>query len=135
MKKLIICICTYKRNKSLCECIKSLQNLDNSSKIKIIILIIDNTKNYQSLKLITKLKKNLKYKIIQINEIKRGVVHARNKALKELKKLNPEYVSFIDDDCTTNKSWLVNILKIIKKNKADVVTGPQIYSEDEKKIN
>jgi len=135
MKKLVICICTYNRNKSLKECLKSLEKLNNPTKIKIVILIVDNTKNYQSFDLVKNIKKNFKYKIIQINENKRGVVHARNKALKKFKKLNPKYVSFIDDDCTVNKSWLINIFETIKINKADVVTGPQIYFEGKKNIN
>ena len=135
MKTLVICICTYKRNESLEKCLKSLKKLNNTKKIKIIILIIDNTTNYESFNLIKKIKKNFVYKIIQINEKKRGVVHARNKALKKLKDLNPQYVSFIDDDCTVNRFWLINILKIIKKIKADIITGPQIYFKSKKKIN
>ena len=135
MNKLTICICTYQRNESLMDCVKSLEKLNNPSKIKITILIIDNTKNYHSFNLIKKIKNNFKYKIIQINEIKRGVVHARNKALKKLKTLSPKYVSFIDDDCTVNKFWLSNILRIIKINKADIITGPQVYSEKEGNTN
>ena len=135
MKTLVICICTYNRNKSLSTCLESIAKLNNPTKIEIKILIIDNTKNFQSFSHIKKTKKKFKYKVIQINEVKRGVVYARNKALKKLRYLNPEYVSFIDDDCTINKSWLTNIFKIVKKNKADIVTGPQIYSENKKKIN
>jgi succinoglycan biosynthesis protein ExoM len=135
MKKLIICICTYKRNESLKKCLMSLEELKNPKKINIIVLVVDNTKKYQSYNLIKKIKKKFKYKIIQINENRRGVVHARNKALKRLKKLNPGYVSFIDDDCTINKYWLINILKILSSNKADIVTGPQIYFKEKKNIN
>ena len=135
MKTLVICICTFKRNESLKKCLLSLKKLKNSEKIKIIILIIDNTSNYHSFNLIKKFKKKFKYKIIQINEKKRGVVNARNKALKKIKNLNPSFISFIDDDCTINKLWLINILKIIRKEKADIVTGPQIYSNDEKNTN
>ena len=135
MKTLIICICTYNRNKSLKECLKSIEKLNNSNKIKIIILIVDNTFDYQSFNLVKKIKKRFKYKIVQTNEKRRGVVYARNKALNKLKYLNPWFVSFIDDDCTVNKFWLMNILKIIKKNKADILTGPQIYFENKKSIN
>jgi len=135
MKTLIICICTYNRKESLSKCLKSLGKLNNSSILKIIILIIDNTTSNQSFELIKKIKKKFKYKIILVNEKKRGVVHARNKALNKLKSLNPHYVSFIDDDCTVNKSWLVNILNIIKKKNADIVTGPQIYIKDNKNSN
>ena len=135
MKTLVICICTYNRNESLKECLRSLEKLKNSVKIKITILIIDNTVDNQSFNLIKKIKKNFKYNIIQINENKRGIVHARNKALNKCKYLKPYFISFIDDDCQVNKLWLNNIFKIIKKKKADIVTGPQIYFEDKKKIN
>ena len=135
MNKLVICICTYKRNEILKECLKSLQKLNNHTTNKITLIIVDNTRNYYSFNLIKKIKKKFKYEIIQINEKKRGVVYARNKALKKLKELNPKYVSFIDDDCTVDKFWLTNILKIIKFKKADVVTGPQIYFKQAKKIN
>ena len=135
MNKLVICICTYKRNKILKECLKSLQKINNKKKNKIIIMLIDNTKDYHSFDLIKKIKKKFKYNIIQINEKKRGVVYARNKALNRLKRLNPKYVSFIDDDCTVDRSWLINILRIIKLKKADVVTGPQMYFEKTKKVN
>ena len=89
MKKLAICICTYKRNESLKECLMSLEKLNNPSTIKIIIIIVDNTKSYQSFNLIKKIKKKFKYKIIQMNESKRGVVHARNRALRKIRNLNP----------------------------------------------
>ena len=62
MKTLVICICTYNRNKSLKECLYSLEKLNNSVKIKIIILIIDNTSGYQSFNLVKKIKKKYKYK-------------------------------------------------------------------------
>jgi GT2 family glycosyltransferase len=57
--------------------------------------------------------------------------------LFELKKLNPKYVSFFDDDCTVDKFWLINVLKVIAYKKADIVTGPQIYPKEinSKKIN
>ena len=135
MKTLIICICTYKRNESLEKCLKSIKRLNNINNIKIKILIIDNTTNYESFKLVSKIKKKFLYKIIQINEPKKGIVHARNKALIKLKSLKPKYVSFIDDDCTVDKFWLINILNVIKKKNADIVTGPQIYVEDKKNIN
>ena len=87
MKTLIICICTYKRNESLEKCLKSIKRLNNINNIKIKILIIDNTTNYESFKLVSKIKKKFLYKIIQINEPKKGIVHARNKALIKLKSL------------------------------------------------
>ena len=59
MKTLIICICTYNRKESLSKCLKSLGKLNNSSILKIIILIIDNTTSNQSFELIKRIKKKI----------------------------------------------------------------------------
>ena len=61
---------------------------------------------------------------------KRGIVNSRNKCLKKLKTIKPNYISFFDDDCTIDKYWIKNAFKIIKFNKADVATGPQIYQNE-----
>jgi len=132
--KLIFCICTYNRNKSLIRCLASINNLKISPKIRFKVLIVDNSLKNTSRSI---LKKKFKFSIIHINEKKRGIVNARNKALNKLKKIKPDYASFIDDDCTIDKYWLVNVLKIISKKKADIVTGPQIYKKimNSKKTN
>ena len=44
--KLTICICTYNRSESLKRCIKSINKLVNQSSIKISIIIVDNSKNF-----------------------------------------------------------------------------------------
>ena len=135
MKTLVICICTYKRNQSLEKCLNSLANLKILDKIKIKILIVDNTINNNSHNLVKKIKKKYKYNITLINEKKRGVVYARNRCLKSLKYFNPDYFSFIDDDCTVDYFWLVNILRSIKLKKADIVTGPQLYINNSSTTN
>jgi len=125
--KLTICICTFNRNESLEKCIKSLNKLKKEIKIKINIVIVDNSINNNLLKIKKKLIKISKYKIIFLNEKRRGIVFARNKCLKKLKIINPNYIAFFDDDCIVNKYWLQNSLKTVNLKKADVVTGPQVY--------
>ena len=139
MKTLVICICTYKRNKSLIDCLKSLEKLNTVKNIKVEVLIIDNTINNNSFNVIKNIKKKYKYNITFINEKKRGVVYARNKCLNNLKVLNPNYASFIDDDCIVDPYWLTNILKLLKSNNVDIITGPQLHKDrlnmDYNKIN
>ena len=77
--KLTICICTFNRNESLEKCIKSLNKLKKEIKIKINIVIVDNSINNNLLKIKKKLIKISKYKIIFLNEKRRGIVFARNK--------------------------------------------------------
>ena len=125
--KLSICIPTYNRNDSLERCIKSINNIINKNKININIIISDNSNNGNLFKIKKKLIKISKYKIIFISEKKRGIVNSRNMCLRKLKSINPNYISFFDDDCVIDKYWIKNAFKIIKLHKADVATGPQIY--------
>ena len=60
--KILICICTYKRNKSLIECIQSFSKTYLPNNVKISFLILDNSKKFESLKLIKNFKKNLSLK-------------------------------------------------------------------------
>jgi len=126
---LVICICTYNRNQSLLECLKSIKKLRIKKNLKIKIIIIDNSLKKNSYTMINRIKKKFKFKIFYISEKKRGIVYARNKCLNELKKIKPKYAAFIDDDCTVDKFWITNALKIFSIKNAEVVTGPQIYKK------
>ena len=98
----------------------------------IEFLIIDNTINGNAKNIINKIKK-FKYKIHYVNE-KRGIVYARNRCLSQVKKINCDYFSFLDDDCEIDTKWFINFKEIISKHKVKIVTGPQIHKNN-KKIN
>lgn len=131
----LICICTYKRNQDLILCLRSIEKVFLPLGSNIKILVIDNTVNNNSYSVIKNIKKKIKYDVFYINESKRGIVNARNRCLKEAKKIDCDFVSFLDDDCTIQKNWFKNALKIIKKHNADIVTGPQIYENNVKNIS
>ena len=82
MTKILLCICTFNRNKSLINSLNSIEKLQNINFYNIKILIVDNTELNNSYKIIKKYKKKSRLKILQANEKRRGVVFARNKCLK-----------------------------------------------------
>jgi len=127
MSEILICIPTYNRNKSLIDCLKSIKKLKNNNLFKIKILIVDNSITNNSYKTIKRFNRKLHFKIYQSHEKKRGIVFARNKCLQIARKLKPNYIAFIDDDCKVDKNWLKNIYRLLNKVDADVVTGPQLY--------
>jgi len=137
--KILICITTYNRNDSLEKCLKSINKIKINKKIIVNIIIVDNSINNNLLKIKKKLSKNSKYKIIFLNQKKRGRVFARNRYLKKLKNINPDYICLFDDDCIVDRYWFERSIKTIKKYNAQVVTGPQIYLKshklNQKKIN
>ena len=110
--ELIICVCTYNRNSSLIKCLKSISRLHKTSNVKIEIIIVDNSTKHSSFKLVKEIKKSFKYKIIQLHEKRRGIVYARNRCLKEVKKIDPKFISFLDDDCIIDRFWLKNVYSI-----------------------
>ena len=126
--KILICICTYKRNKELIKCLEEFKNILIPQNMKIQFLILDNTINFLSKTVVKKYKKKFKFPLIQLNEKKRGIVNARNRCLKEIKKLHCEYVVFFDDDCIIDKKWFINFNKLLKKKNIQIATGPQIQS-------
>ena len=134
MNKVLICIPTYNRNKSLIDTLTSITKLINNDFFKIEILIMDNSITNSSYKVIKKFKDKLSLKIYQRHESKRGIVFARNKCLHFTRKLKPNYIAFIDDDCIINKNWLKNIFKLLNDVDADVITGPQLYRGQNKNI-
>ncbi len=138
--KILICICTYKRNIELIKCLKKFQSIFIPGNIEIEFLIVDNTTNYESKIVVKNFKKKFKFSVFHYNEKKRGIVYARNKCLKEVKKINCEYVTFFDDDCIVDKKWFINFQRLTQENEIEVITGPQIHNnqnEDffEKKYN
>ena len=128
--KILICICTYKRNNFLNKCLLSFYRAVIPFNFKIEFLIIDNTINGNAKYIINKVKKKFRYKIYYVNEKKRGIVHARNRCLEVVKKINCDYFSFLDDDCEIDTKWFINFKKIINKHKVKIVTGPQIHKNN-----
>ena len=132
MHKVLICIPTYNRNQSLLDCLNSIRKLKNKNYFRLNILVLDNSLENKSKKIVYDFKKKYKLKIYQAHEKRRGIVFARNKCLKISKIIKPNYLAFIDDDCQVDKNWIKNIYELLKKKEADVITGPQKY---EKKNN
>jgi len=123
---LVICVTTYNRNLSLIRCLKSINNLYVVPNVKIKIIVVDNSIGRISFKLVKKLKKSFKYKIIHLHEKRRGIVYSRNRFLSKVKKINPQFICFFDDDCVVDRFWLKNVFHIIKSTNAKIVTGPQL---------
>ena len=130
MNSILLCICTYKRNKKLLLCLDSIKKQKLLKKFNLKLLILDNTTQFTSKNIIKNFRRKNNLKIYIKNEKRRGVVFARNACLDFINEEKPKYVGFIDDDCTLDPNWLINATKTINNFNADVVTGPQNYIEN-----
>ena len=69
--KILICICTYKRNYILNKCLMGFNKVIIPFNFNIEFLIIDNTINGNAKKIIKEIKKKFRYKIYYFNEKKK----------------------------------------------------------------
>ena len=125
MKKVYICILISKKNiKFLSLLLKSLNLLKKNSNYKTEIVFVIEKKNILFSNFTNKiLQNNFKYKILYSK--KNNIPSSRNIILNFLRKEKFVYGAFLDDDCIVNKKWLVKMIKFIKKEKSDIVGGPQ----------
>ena len=68
MHKVLICIPTYNRNQSLLDCLNSIRKLKNKNYFRLNILVLDNSLENKSKKIVYDFKKKYKLKIYQAHE-------------------------------------------------------------------
>ena len=127
--KIIVAVCSRNFNKNLLNLMNNIYLNSMSSKFDLEVLIVFNNSKtimQNELLLLTKKLKKINFNIIYEKKI--GISYVRNKCLNYLINTKFDYYCFIDDDCLIKKNYLINHLNFIKKNKCNIVTGPQIYN-------
>ncbi len=119
-----------KNEKFLNKFLASLNNINIPNNFRLKIIFIIEKKNFIYLNLIQKKLINKKFEILLIDVA--GIPQSRNMFVKYLKKNISYYAGFIDDDCVVPENWLKNMVKFIKKNKCDIVGGPQLHKVSNK---
>lgn len=65
--KILICICTYKRNDELIKSLKEFQNIQIPKNFEVKFLVLDNTRDFLSKKIIKKFKKKSYKSLDRVN--------------------------------------------------------------------
>ena len=132
--KIFLCILISEKNQRfLSLLLKSLNSLKRNLNYNLNIIFIIQKKNVLFEKFVKKkLSKNVKYKIIKSS--KNSIPYSRNLYLNYIRKKRFNYGGFLDDDCIIDKNWLINMIKFIRRNKCDIVGGPQRHIVKKKKI-
>ena len=119
-----ICSLISKKNiKFLNVHLKSLNSLKIPSNYKFKMIFIINPKIYIAKILIKKLLNNIDYSILI--SVKDNIPDSRNVFLKFIQNKEIQYAGFLDDDCSVDKDWLLNMVKFVNQNDCDIVGGPQ----------
>ncbi|WP_088013320.1 glycosyltransferase family 2 protein [Gottfriedia acidiceleris] len=124
MKKVGICICTYKRDTLLLKLIDSLINQTTNINISFDIIIVDNYGKSDIGNILKNIDTNIN--IIYQVESQRGISYARNRCIDVALDNNYDYIIFIDDDEVASSDWLYNMITTVQKFNSSVVKGPAI---------
>ena len=98
------------------EILYCLKKLEDQSYKKFFVTIVLDKKNFDQ-------SPKFKFKLNILVVGKKTMSYKRNFAAK---KYNSDYLAFIDSDTYTHKNWLKNALKLIEKNRFDVIGGPSL---------
>lgn len=118
----VVVVPTYKRNLWLRELLDELEK-QAAVQNNVGILVVDNSPTGEA-EAVCKSRVGIDY----VHEPDPGIVAARNRALEELKTLQPQpdYVVFIDDDELPASNWLAELLDAPQRFGVEAAIGPVI---------
>lgn len=124
MKKVVIGICTYKRNELLNICLDYIDKMTLPKDIMVEIVVVDNSPEAMAKNLVETKILERGVKLYYFSFLGKGIAAVRNKVLEEVLKLNPDYIAFTDDDQYPCENWLLELYAKLAQDGADVVSGP-----------
>lgn len=116
---LTVAICTFNRCESLARTLDSIIEAACPVEDELEILVINNNSNDQTSKVIHRFS-GKDGRVKEVFEGRQGVAHARNTAID---KAVGEYLVFTDDDVIVDKSWVANMIRVIKEERPACVGG------------
>ncbi len=116
MPAIAVIVPTYNRPDSLKFCLKSLQLQTLSPSLWEVIVVNDGGCNIEEI--VSNLPENFRC----VRQENAGPAKARNLGVSVA---NSQIITFLDDDCRANSSWLENILKVSKEG---VITGGKVIN-------
>jgi len=123
MKKIDICIATYKRPALLAELLSSLTKQSLEDGLTLRIIIIDNDVEKSALQIAKNFEHLFPENLVYFVEKQKGLSYVRNRAMQYIKS---DFFAFLDDDETVEKFWLKKMYNTMIEKNADVVFGPVI---------
>jgi glycosyltransferase involved in cell wall biosynthesis len=122
--KVAICVATYRRPQGLTRLLEAIGRLVlGDPEPEVCVVLIDNDPDGTAAEPFRAAADRLRWPIIYLHEPRRGISHARNRAV-EWAKESVDFIAFVDDDEIPDPDWLDQLLTVQRQHNADVVTGP-----------
>jgi succinoglycan biosynthesis protein ExoM len=121
MIKILICICTRKRQQGLKKLLDSIENMESSPDTNIRIVVVENDMESYSEDIVKAFSSKSKFRISYFLETRQGLAFARNRAIKEAAIC--DFCCFFDDDQTVKHDCLEELLRCQVEFGADGISG------------
>lgn len=115
-----VCIPTHNRAGLLRRTLESLAAIQPCPDMTWEIIIVANCCTDDTLRVVDALKTQIPAKVLMLEEAERGVVAARNRALRHVRG---EIIAFLDDDVQLSPRWLRELVKAFDSQQPDVLVG------------
>jgi succinoglycan biosynthesis protein ExoM len=119
-----ICACTYRRPVGLATLLEGLgkQTFARLTPPSLSIVIADNEGSDRAREVCDQFRRSSDIPIEYVHEVRRGISHARNACLAQLRD-SCDFFAMIDDDEIPDPDWIEQLLLAQQRTGADVVEG------------
>lgn len=125
LPKIIVAICTYKRNEPLRTLLSALSNVAATSRnrAQVGIVVVDDNPDQRARPVIEEFEKVFASSIRYRTSGQGNISIARNIAINTAIE-DADWVAMVDDDCEPDPTWLCAYLDVLEATGADCATGP-----------
>ena len=130
--KFMVGICTCDRLPLLRSLLRHLCEirLDSLASAQVEILVVDNKPTGEVATLCRDLARAMPVPLHFVEERRRGISYARDRAVVEALERDADFLCFIDDDDRPELDWLVDLARRQGSTGVDIVVGNRVYVED-----
>ena len=130
-----VCIVTYQRPVWLGELLRSLTRTSLMGQAEgghtPLVVVVDNDAAGSARATVESASAGVPCPVRYEVETRRGISHARNRAVAIAQESGAEFVAFVDDDEVVTPGWLGELMAIQAAHGADIVSGPVVPRFDE----
>jgi succinoglycan biosynthesis protein ExoM len=120
--RLVVAVLTYKRPEYLRLLLQKSAELNAPADMELEFVVIDNDPDGSARAVVSGA--SLPWSISYVQEPRRGIPVARNRALSEARQRGADLLCFIDDDEYPEAEWIVQLVRAWREKGATLVGGP-----------
>lgn len=128
LPSIAVCIPTYRRPEFLRSVLGSLTAVDTAG-FAVHLIVVDNDASGSARATVEQFGTAFPNYIFEI-EPERGIAAARNRLVAAARRVDAEYVAFVDDDEWVEPAWLQHLVRAARVHRGDAVVGPVVPDYD-----